>query len=91
MDRLTRPAYFSKWDYIWRVYDDWIEMHQLSRVDAALGFVLKHHEIDRVVVGMLDMEQLQEVAHAMNKDELLHFPKIGSSDEGLINPSYWSE
>ncbi len=89
MNSLNRPAYFSRWQSFWRQWEQWLTETQLTPLQACLGFVLANPDIDRVVVGVDSLSQLQEILVATTGK----FPSppdgLSCDDPALINPSRW--
>jgi len=89
MNSLNRPAYFARWQPFWEMWEKWLTDTQLTPLQACLGFVLENPDIDRVVVGVDSLSQLQEIlATAMG--QLPSPPNdLCCDDPDLINPSRW--
>lgn len=61
-----------------------------SQLDAALQFVLGQDAIDRVVVGVQQMSELEEaVAASLRRPDMAGVNRVGSTDPILINPAKW--
>lgn len=89
MNSLSRPAYFDRWKPLWQQWDQWLTETQLTPLQACLGFVLANPDIDRIIVGVDSLSQLQEIlAAAIDK-----FPSspdnLCCDDPDLVNPSRW--
>ena len=61
MDAATRPARFDRWQRLWDEWDRWLRDQALTPLQLCLGFVLSQPEIDRVVVGVDSLPQLQGI------------------------------
>jgi aryl-alcohol dehydrogenase-like predicted oxidoreductase len=89
MNSLNRPAYFSRWQSFWQQWEQWLTETQLTSLQACLRFVLANPDIDRVVVGVDSLSQLQEILVATTGK----FPSppdgLSCDDPALINPSRW--
>lgn len=91
MPAAERPAKFSRWTPLWREWDDWLEVSELTPVQACLRHALAFEEISRVVVGVDSARQLEEIVQAAS-GELPEIPStLRSSDPGLLNPSRWNQ
>ena len=53
------------------------------------AFPLSFPEIDRVVVGALDLAQLEQIAIATAHSSGRPLPDLTCEDENLINPAKW--
>lgn len=84
-----RPAKFRRWQPLWDAWHRWLKEQRLSALEACLGFVLSHPEIERVVVGVDNLAQLRQIiAHAGSAARTA--PDVLSCDDlELIDPSSW--
>jgi aryl-alcohol dehydrogenase-like predicted oxidoreductase len=91
MEAELRPPQFDVWSDLWRVWDAWLAERSQSAVQACLGFVLGHQEIDRVVVGVDCVAQLEEVIRVVDSGCAAadYPPALESTDIDLINPALW--
>ncbi|TNE86137.1 MAG: aldo/keto reductase [Gammaproteobacteria bacterium] len=89
MPMSRRPKKFDQWSSLFDAWNGWLMKNELDPVSACLNFVYSIPEVDRVVVGVANSRQLQELINA----SLVKFSgvpaDISSFDEGLINPSRW--
>lgn len=92
MDDASRPAKFARWNPLWATWDGWLREHELSALQACLGFALSQPEIGRVVVGVDGLLHLRQViAAATMATSAPSVPaSLSSEDPNLINPSQWS-
>lgn len=60
-------------------------------LQAALGFVLSVKEVDRVVIGVNNAEQLREICKQAVVVDKKFFNSFINHDVKLINPSYWNK
>lgn len=89
MNATNRPARFQKWQPLWDKWHEWLIERELSPLQACLGFVLAHAEIDRVIVGVDTLAQLQEVLSTVKVSPNPPV-ELNCEDADLINPSRWS-
>jgi aryl-alcohol dehydrogenase-like predicted oxidoreductase len=83
------PSKFASWDSLWLRWQQWLKDRDISSIQACLAFPLSFPEIDRVVVGVESVSQLEQIlSSAINFPEL-DLPDIQCSDVNLINPSRW--
>ena len=82
------PASFSRWQGIFLELDSWCREYKLSQLEAALGFALSNTLIDRVIVGVASLSQLQQI-HLAAGTTIEGFPAVSSMDLDLIDPSRW--
>lgn len=89
MNPVDRPDYFNRWQPIWTEWEQWLNANNLTALQACLNFVLSNPDIDRVVVGVDSLLQLQEIL-AATTIELVNPPdKLCCDDPNLINPARW--
>ena len=82
MDRI--PEYFAP-------VRDKIEAIPKPRLGYALDFCRKQEQVDKTVVGVTSLRDLQEIAAAYSREvpEETDFSRYAVSDERYINPSLW--
>lgn len=90
MPRSTIPVKFGKWGKLWDQWSHWLQQNGEDAVHACLAYPLSFPEVDRVVVGANDLEQLRHIASAASREPRLQFPNLVCDDEALINPAKWS-
>jgi hypothetical protein len=90
MDASNRPARFQKWQMLWDVWREWLTANRLSPLQASLGFALAQTEIDRVIVGVDTVHQLQEILAAADASAPTPPIELNCEDNDLINPSRWN-
>lgn len=90
MNDFNRPVQFSKWNSLWNETSKWCSNNSISLLHSAIKFPLSFSEIDRVVVGIENSEQLIEICQAAFDQNIIHsYPNIECDDLELINPSKW--
>jgi len=94
MDFNEIPLYFHKWEeelYNWHFF---LSKNNISRLQACLLLPLINQNISKIVIGIDNLEQLNELIFNINnlnhqKSELLS-DSFSSSDLNLINPQNWN-
>ena len=89
MDQNSRPIYFHKWNKLFSLYDSWLEKNSCTSQSVCLNFSLSQNIIDKVVVGIDCLSQLNELIQISHEHETISFPRLSSHDCQLINPSFW--
>lgn len=89
MERKSRPSYFDRWNVIWKKWEEWTSENALDPLNACIGFALAHEGIDRVVVGVETLNQLDQILQASNSGPFQWPGELQSLDPELINPSRW--
>lgn len=89
MGKEDRPKYFDEWDDLWVSWQSWLEGKGVTAQYACLNYALSFPEISKVVIGVDNSSQLEEL--------LCQDVKIGadiprwlySDDINLLNPAKW--
>jgi aryl-alcohol dehydrogenase-like predicted oxidoreductase len=90
MNPLIRPAYFNRWKPLWQTWENWLADNRLTPLQGCLGCVLSNPDIDRVVVGVDSLVQLQEIIAATTEQYLIPPNNLFYDDPDLINPAQWT-
>lgn len=91
MPRDGIPVKFDNWASLWNQWAKYLKYCNISAVAACLSYPLSLQEVDRVVVGVDNMEQLKELIEASQSNLLLNENIfMMSEDQNLINPANWS-
>ena len=91
MSKSDRPEKFNHWKEIWEVLDAWLLEYDITAVEAAISFAMENPYIDKIVVGVDNVQQLEEILSIILKRKIVHPPKsLHTSDVRLINPSQWN-
>lgn len=83
-----RPTYFEQFDIL-KEFDDLVENSNYSRLETCLGFMKSITEIDKLVVGCCNMNELQQIHRGFNHVKKIHNDTLNCSDQQLIIPSNW--
>lgn len=91
MKNEARPRAFDKWSFIWDQLDDWLLLNKLTRLEACLSAALSWPLVNKVILGVTSLSELQEISNAtVNLNLNLKLPDtLSSSDLNLITPSLW--
>jgi len=89
MDKINRPKKFNRWQLLWDQWHRWLDEQSLTPLQACLGFVMSHREIDRVLIGVDSLLQLQNILSSINESSVIPPSTLLSDDLDLINPSSW--
>lgn len=90
MEPTNRPVAFNRWQPLWQRWQGWLNEQSMPAVQACLGFALSQPEIDRVVVGVDNLKQLQEILVGAQASAVVPPTALMSEDLDLINPSRWT-
>jgi len=84
------PSKFNRWDSLWAKWYSWLEDVKLTPLQACLCHALSFPEIDKVIVGVDNQNQLIEIIQAV-KGVIPDVPdELKSDDLDLINPARWT-
>jgi len=90
MNELNRPEKFSKWNHLWDQVSKWSSLNSVSLLQSAIQFPLSFSEIDKVVIGVENSDQLLEIYQAAYNQKICYsYPDIECDDQDLICPSRW--
>jgi aryl-alcohol dehydrogenase-like predicted oxidoreductase len=89
MNRGNRPELFNRWDLLWDDWENWLEQNQISSLRACLQFVLSYPEIDRIILGVDSVANLEEILLNINEVNSIPKPNFDCGDDELINPTHW--
>ena len=91
MPATQRPAKFHRWADVWHMWDGWLEQEGITPVHACLRYVTNLSQIDRVVVGVDTVAQLNQIVKA-TEGKLSSLPGFHTlHDARLINPASWNQ
>ena len=79
--------YFSNWKNEFNVYQEIVKESGLSRLEYALHFALNTQELDKVLVGVNNTQQLVEIINASKNN--INIEAFSINDVNLLNPSNW--
>jgi aryl-alcohol dehydrogenase-like predicted oxidoreductase len=90
MEPTTRPEKFNRWSDLWDFWDKWLLDNKISALEACVSFSMAETKISRVIVGVENITQLEEILLA-SEAKIAEFPKeLNTIDPNLINPSNWN-
>ena len=91
MDAEARPEYFSRWALLFDKYDSWLAGSPHSAIEACIGFIQQFESVEKIIVGIASLSQLEGIIKAYSNNALLTVPSdMWSDDIELINPAKWS-
>jgi aryl-alcohol dehydrogenase-like predicted oxidoreductase len=90
MDFNDIPLKFKKWSNIFLDWRDWLDENNINAVQGCLSFINSIDGIDKVVVGVENVNQLKELVYYSNTKDIITFPNLSCNDINLIDPSNWN-
>ena len=90
-DKNNIPKQFNKWNFLFDNFQKWIENKKISKIQACLSILkIIKHKI-KLIVGVEDENQLNEICVNLKKIKTKPPKNIFSNDFNLINPSRWKK
>ena len=83
------PEYFDQWASLWDAWSKWLNENSLCPLRVCLGFVLSHPEISRIVIGVDNLEQLNEIIGSLSLTDVEPLEDFSCEDLDLISPARW--
>ena len=75
---------------IWNNYHKWLLDQKINNLDACLNFVLKEERISKIILGVDNLKQMQEILNFKEKRvKNINVTKI--KNDQLFNINYWKE
>ena len=90
MDQQSIPPKFSQWNYLLKIWHDWLNKSSISASQACLTFAQGFSEISRVVIGVDSISQFDHLMNVAEQTTDFDFPQISCVNELLINPANWN-
>lgn len=84
-----RPEEFSRWKPLWDLWHDWLAASGLTAIQACVAFAGAQPHVDRAVVGVDSLRQLEDILAALSQDRIELPPELASEEPDLVNPSRW--
>jgi predicted aldo/keto reductase-like oxidoreductase len=85
------PKYFYKFKSNLKQWHDWNINNNFTPIETCIGFINTFERIDKIIVGIDNLNQLQEIIKLINiRDNKFKNMDLLSNDINLIDPSRWS-
>lgn len=89
MQTSARPAYFSRWDALWQIWEGWQKEVKLTPLQACLRHALQTPGIAKVVLGVDNAAHLADILAEAVGEIPLPPPDLAVEDNQLLNPALW--
>jgi len=89
MDLDKRPKYFERWSSLWKFWHEWLADNKLSPLEASIRYMISKPEISRVLVGVDNKNQLQNIINAVDGNLPAIPDELSTNDPDLLNPGNW--
>ena len=83
------PKYFRNWQKNFDDFSNWLLVNKLTPIEACIKFIQHFKDLDRVIIGIENVNQLLELNKIIEKKSSFKMPNFNVIDERLINPSKW--
>lgn len=90
MSDSDRPKKFDQWSNIWNIWNTWLHHKEITALQACLSFVMTEPYINRVIVGVENLQQLDEILCSTEINIQEYPQELETDDVNLINPSHWN-
>jgi aryl-alcohol dehydrogenase-like predicted oxidoreductase len=90
MEAGKRPVVFNRWQALWQQWDRWLKEQEITPLQACLSFALRQPGVDRVVVGVDSLRQVQEILMSSEAQAIDPPLTLVSEVPDLVNPSRWA-
>ncbi len=74
----------------WNNYHKWLTEQEINNLDACLNFVLNEKKISKVILGVDNHKQMQEILNFKEK-KIKKIININCNNTNLFNINYWKE
>lgn len=91
MDSKLRPLKFNNWEKVWVRYENWLRENNATNIEACLSFVNSFEEINKVIVGVDNKNQLIEIVNSNTKIMNERPIEFNGLDSRLLSPSKWND
>ena len=89
MTHEERSNRFPKYNKLWLEWNNWLNDNRVHPLSACLGYVLNIPSINKVVIGVQNKTQLEEILTSISDDPPEVPNWLNLYDDELINPSKW--
>ena len=92
MSKDTLPKKFFKWKKIFLKWEDWLKnKSKISAVEACLGYIYNLKYIDKIIVGVDNLDHLVEIlqSYQIIRKKKIIYPDFKCNDKKILNPFNW--
>ena len=80
---------FKIWSKNFEYFENWIRKKKISKEEACIRYVKSFDQIDKIIVGVNNIDQLKKNIKNINKKKLIISNNFCVNDENLLNPQNW--
>ena len=71
------------------MWENWLKKNKFSSLQVCLSFVLNQHQLDGIVVGYSNINQLNQILKLKQIKNNFSLPNLNIKDKKLIDPREW--
>ena len=90
MKHYQLPKKLKQFNNNWQLWESWLKKNNLSPLRACLSFVLRHRQLDGIVVGYNNKNQLNQVLKLKQVKSNFSMPDFIIKNKKLIDSRKWS-
>ena len=80
---------FKTWFKYFRMFDQWTQKKKISKLEASIRFIKSYKEIDLIIFGIRNLNQLKEIYKIMKKKPIKVPDNILVKNRKFTNPKNW--
>jgi len=84
------PKKLKKLSKKFMLWENWLKKNKFNPLQVCVEFVLKQHQLDGVVIGFNNNNQLNQILKLKKKRNNYLLPNLAIKDKKLIDPRKWS-
>ena len=88
------PIIFKPWKNVFKIWDDYVKRLNISKLEACVNFVKQLKEIDKIIVGIDNVNQLKQICEVLNKKKKINYKNFNLKKDRkftkLIDPRKWN-
>ncbi|MDC1053072.1 aldo/keto reductase [Candidatus Pelagibacter sp.] len=81
---------FKPWFKHFQIFDFWTQNMKISRLEASVRFIKSYKEIDLIIFGIRNFNQLKEICKIIKKKPIKVPDNISVKNRKLTNPKNWA-
>ena len=84
------PIKFKKWNILFQKWHSFLDENKINALDACLASVLYNYNFNKIIIGIDNINQLEEISLSIQNLKNFKIPEyLSSNDLNLINPQNW--
>jgi len=84
------PLKFKKWNHLFEKWHSFLDDNKINALDACLALVLNNDNFNKIIVGIDNIHQLEEISLSFHNIKNIQIPEyLSCTDLNLINPQNW--